>query len=79
MQGPFEDLWKEIRKVPQKGECQKQILLYHKKLRFRHTHTFSLCLCHASKEGAITYKIVFIIKLALASRQATFKGSLVTS
>lgn len=43
------------------------------------THTFSVCACHVSEEGTIIYKIVSIIKLAVASSQATFKGGLVTS
>lgn len=47
MQGPFEDLRSEIWNVPKKGEGQEQILLYHKKLSFRHTHC--VCVCDASK------------------------------
>lgn len=82
MQDPLR-IWGEGErwKVPKKGEQRKQILLCHKKLCFRPTHSLSLslCVCHASKEGTIIYKIVSIIKLALASRQAIFKGGLVTS
>lgn len=46
---------------------------------FLQTH-LSLCLPlhHASKDGAVIYKVIPIIKHAFASRQTTAKGGLVT-
>lgn len=72
---PFERINQELR--GRMSEANPERL--PKKLCFSYSHFSlhtSLCpsLHHASKEGVVIYKVGSVIKRAVASRQATFKG-----